>query len=117
MAGSGATLKKDGKPRRPLYGWGIYFAESITKSDEYARPAGKTKDHCSVLVCRVLAGMPRLVTEASIDEAELQSQVLGGPCHSVLGDRRAKLGKPFREVVVYSHDQVFPEFLLTYKRL
>merc|ERR1712217_279077 len=33
-AGGGATIKVHGKAKRPLYGWGVYFAERITKSDK-----------------------------------------------------------------------------------
>ena len=42
--------------------------------------------------------------------------VLDGPFHSVLGDRVVKLGKPYREVVVHDNNQIFPEFILYYKR-
>jgi len=42
--------------------------------------------------------------------------VLDGPYHSVFGDRVTKLGKPYREIVVYERSQVFPEFILFYRR-
>lgn len=105
--GRGATYK-----RRPLYGWGFYFAERSTKADEYAQDQGT----CTLLVCRVVGGRPLVVPRDSVSEAELQRDVVGGPHHSVLGDREA-LGKPYREIVVYDHNQVFPEYLLTYQRV
>jgi len=114
MAGSGATFKVQGRPKRPLYGWGAYFAEMITKSDEYARPWGYR--YCVVL-CRVVGGIPLLVTEDTIPEQMLKSQVIAGPHHSVVGDRVTRLGKPYREMVVYSSDQIFPELIITYRRL
>jgi len=57
------------------------------------------------------------VTEDTIPEQTLRSQVIAGPHHSVVGDRVTRLGKPYREMVVYSSDQIFPEFIITYRRL
>merc|ERR1712048_121436 len=51
LAGSGATWKDPGKNAgTPLYGYGIYLAERITKADEYAKPHGPDGDLYSVLV-------------------------------------------------------------------
>jgi hypothetical protein len=41
--------------------------------------------------------------------------VLHGPYHSVLGDRE-KCRKTYKEFVVFASDQVYPEFIVTYKR-
>lgn len=120
MAGSGATWKDAGKSTgTPLYGFGLYFAERITKADEYARPIPPgTEDEGfhMVIVCRVVAGRVNVVTTNEIDTDKLRKDVLEGPYHSVLGDRIASLGKPYRELVVYDKDQVFPEFLLVCAR-
>lgn len=121
LAGMGSTWKDEGAPKgAPLYGDGIYFAESITKADEYSDlvEAGQPFAGChSVLVCRVLGGRVQLCDTDEIDPALLQKQVISGPFHSVFGDRVTKLGKPFREIVVYDATQVFPEYVVYYRRL
>lgn len=121
LAGSGATWKDSGKKAgKPLYGYGIYLAESSTKADEYADvitgslPADE--GCCCMLVCRAVGGMVRLVDTNEFDTEELRTDVLDGPFHSVFGDRTSKLGKPYREVVVYDSAQVFPEYILYYMR-
>jgi len=122
LAGSGATWKDKGKKAgTPLYGYGVYCAENVTKADEYASPIedGLPADIgcCAVLVCRAVGGLCRVVDTNEFDTEELRRDVFDGPFHSVLGDRVTKLGKPFREVVLYDSAQVFPEFLLYYRRL
>lgn len=121
LAGTGCTWKDDGaKKGVPLYGDGIYFAESITKADEYSEmvEAGQPFSGChSVLVCRVLGGRVQYCDTDQIDPPVLQKQVISGPFHSVFGDRVTKLGKPFKEIVVYDATQVYPEYLVYYRRL
>jgi len=128
LAGTGATWKEKGKTvGQPLYGSGVYLAERITKADEYATPSSVTspssgEDHrggkalCSVLLCRVLGGRVNVVETNEIEVEKLRKSVFDGPCHSVLGDRIKKLGKPYREVVVYDKDQIYPEYLVQYRR-
>jgi len=118
MAGTGATWKKKNEKKgMPLYGQGIFFAERITKADEYATPMespdGSTSLRCALL-CRVLAGRLCVCTGDQIDPVSLRKQVLDGPNHAVLGDRVQSLGKPFREVVIYDSDQIYPEFMVIY---
>ena len=36
---------------------------------------------------------------------------------SVFGDRVKTLGKPYREIIVYDKDQIYPEYLVLYERL
>eukprot|EP00928_Gymnodinium_smaydae_P042977 TRINITY_DN28899_c0_g2_i1.p1 TRINITY_DN28899_c0_g2~~TRINITY_DN28899_c0_g2_i1.p1 ORF type:complete len:833 (-),score=140.48 TRINITY_DN28899_c0_g2_i1:109-2607(-) len=127
LSGSGATWKEPGKAKgTPLYGFGLYFAEHVTKADEYTEPvpdeditppegAGE-EDFYTVLVCRVFGGRTNVVMTNEIDREKLKADVFDGPYHSVFGDRVAKLGKPYREVVVYDKDQCYPEFLLVYSR-
>lgn len=127
LAGLGATWKDPGAAKgTPLYGFGIYFAERITKSDEYAEPVpgddpvlgrapgGEALHAC--LLCRVLGGRANTVTTNEIEIDKLRKDVFDGPYHSVFGDRVASLGKPYREVVVYDKDQCYPEYLLVYAR-
>lgn len=121
LAGTGATWKTPGKSTgKSLYGPGVYLAERITKADEYAQgvpgDAGAPQVF-SILLCRALAGRVCVCEDNEIDPDALRQQVLDGPYHCVLGDRVAKLGKPFREVVIYDRDQLYPEFLLTYTRI
>merc|ERR1712203_928920 len=64
MAGSGATWKEKGKEAgTPLYGYGIYCAESVTKADEYSSPIedGLPADIgcCGLWVCRAVGGLCR----------------------------------------------------------
>jgi hypothetical protein len=122
LAGSGATWKDSGKDvGKPLYGYGVYLAESSTKADEYSEmiSGGLPSDEgcCTMLVCRATGGLVRVVDTNEFDTEELRRDVLDGPYHSVLGDRVIKLGKPYREVVVYDSAQIFPEFILYYQRL
>lgn len=122
LAGTGATWKDAGKATgTPLYGFGVYLAESITKADEYTVPiiGGLPIDEgcCAVLVCRVVGGLCRVVDTNEFDTQALRRDVFDGPYHSVFGDRVAKLNKPFREIVVYDNAQIFPEFILYYRQL
>ncbi|CAJ1366245.1 unnamed protein product, partial [Effrenium voratum] len=127
LAGSGATWKDPGKALgTPLYGFGLYFAERITKADEYAHAiqegdplpvSSGAEDLYAVLLCRVLGGRSNLVTTNEIERDKLRKDVFDGPYHSVFGDRVSSLGKPYKEVVVYDKDQTFPEYLLVYSRV
>lgn len=138
LSGTGATWKVDGAKRgEPLYGNGIYCAERITKADEYSMSVNEealammvssgilqndddvgTLIGCfCVLVVRCVGGRTKIVTTNEIDKAKLRSAVFDGPFHSILGDRVTTLGKPYREVVAYDKDQIFPEFLLIYERM
>mmetsp|Transcript_83077 Transcript_83077/g.164793 ORF Transcript_83077/g.164793 Transcript_83077/m.164793 type:complete len:726 (+) Transcript_83077:92-2269(+) len=118
LAGMGGTWKEEGDTWGvPLYGFGVYFAEYITKADEYAVAEHDDPGAYSVLLCRVIGGRTKVVTDLAIDPNSLESQVLDGPFHSVFGDRVSLHNKPYREVMVYDKNQIFPEFLLTYRRL
>jgi hypothetical protein len=127
LAGAGATWKDEGKSvGTPLYGSGVYFAERITKADEYSRrvdedhvilPEGSRREKLyAVLLCRVACGHAKVVTTKDIDVESLRQDMLPSSYHSVLGDRVSVLGKPYREVVVNNEEQCFPEFLLVYSR-
>lgn len=119
QAGKGSTWKPEGDEwASPLYGFGIYLAEYLTKADEYAKPLSTEDAVFSVLVCRVVCGMMRVIDTNDIRSDILAECVLDNPSHNaVLGDRVTKLKKPYREVVVYETKQVYPEFVLQYKRV
>jgi len=119
-SGQGATWKQAGELKgTPLYGDGIYLAENITKADEYTRAStGKGEDSGlhAVLVTRVVGGRVNVVTEAHPEVEPLRRSHFEGKTDVVLGDRVVHIKKPYREVVAYDEDQVFPEYLLLYAR-
>lgn len=96
-----------------LYGPGTYFAESITKADEYAK--ADDDDVHTVLLNRVVGGRVRYTDESSPDPVSLTEDVLHGEYHCVLGDREKCRGT-YKEFVVFASDQVYPEFIVTYRR-
>lgn len=97
-----------------LYGRGTYFAESITKADEYAK---QNEDGlCCVLLCRVTGGHVLYNDEAGPDADALQQSVLSGSYNSILGDREKCRGT-FKEYVVFDADQIYVEYALFYKRV
>mmetsp|Transcript_75801 Transcript_75801/g.190665 ORF Transcript_75801/g.190665 Transcript_75801/m.190665 type:complete len:366 (-) Transcript_75801:158-1255(-) len=96
-----------------LYGRGTYFAESITKADEYSKP--DREGNCCVLVCRVVGGRVLYNDEVNPDAQKLQDAVLSGSFHSILGDREKCRGT-FKEYVIFDADQVYVEYALFYQR-
>lgn len=132
LAGTGATWKDPGSEKgSPLYGFGIYLAERVTKADEYSECVGHdalcsmlgyesgsslSEEVFCLLVIRCVGGKTNVVTTNDIDKDKLKSDVFDGPHHSVFGDRVVSLGKPYKEIVVYDKDQCYPEFLILYER-
>jgi len=99
-----------------LFGAGLYFAESISKSDEYV--GGKVVNGDEIfpfLICRVCLGNVFYCDERRPDRKALEDKCLRDTWHSVLGDRK-KLFNTFREFVVYDNQQVFPAYIVYYKR-
>jgi len=110
-----------GTGKGALYGRGLYFAEASSKSDEYAgEDAGdalSSKNLHAMLLCRVVCGRI-LYTDAEKPDAELLERrcaVASGEHDSVLGDREACRGT-YREYVVYQAPQVYPEYIVVYRR-
>jgi len=97
-----------------LYGRGIYFAESITKADEYAR--ADKEDSFAVLMCRVLGGRVLYTDEEEPDPEHLVSSCLDGQYDCVLGDRET-CRKTYREFVFFDSEDVYPEYIIQYHRL
>lgn len=98
-----------------LYGRGIYFGENCTKSDEYAKPGG-TYNHRTIIVCRVTLGRIYYTDEVDTSPTACEDACMRGPYGAVLGDRRKCRGT-FREFIVFDDDQVYPNFIVTYKRV
>merc|ERR1711957_603644 len=72
LSGSGATWKEPGADKgSPLYGYGIYMAECVTKSDEYADVIPEEEEDGGLhpmLVCRVLGGRRNVVLTNEIQK-------------------------------------------------
>lgn len=98
-----------------LYGRGIYLAENCTKADEYSRADPKS-EMFTMLLCRVTLGKLLHTTEVKPDPRRCEDACLRGDCHAVLGDRRACHGT-FREFCVFDEDQVFPSYIVYYRRV
>eukprot|EP00811_Abedinium_folium_P023071 NODE_3257_length_2065_cov_4.490712.p1 GENE.NODE_3257_length_2065_cov_4.490712~~NODE_3257_length_2065_cov_4.490712.p1 ORF type:complete len:636 (+),score=113.98 NODE_3257_length_2065_cov_4.490712:90-1910(+) len=103
-----------------LYGPGIYLAESSSKSDEYAEddPDGLYQGLFAMLVCRVACGRCFYTDETTPDVNRLTQACTakGARFHSVLGDREKTRGT-YREFVIFSNAQVYPEYVVIYRRL
>ena len=130
---------------RAMFGHGIYFAESPSKSDQYGDKTSTTG--CTMLVSRVVLGALHaqrdflLRTQSSMRRApcvegdidtDIQIVKPNGKvqpakdlceherCHSVVADvpdRGPNKGLRFREFVVYDRAQVYPEYIVTYDRV
>lgn len=103
-----------GSGNASMFGEGLYFAESCTKADEYARDdTGHYSDVRALLLCRVCMGRIHYTTEPEPDALQ---KFLDGERDSTLADLAASRNT-FREFVVYDAQQVYPEYVLLYKRL
>lgn len=103
-----------GRNTGTLYGRGLYFAESITKADEYAKP--NDFGICAVLLCRVLGGNVLYVDDVNPDPDELVSMCVEGPYDCVLGDRE-KTRWTYREFVIFDSEDCYPEYIIEYSRV
>mmetsp|Transcript_101396 Transcript_101396/g.180270 ORF Transcript_101396/g.180270 Transcript_101396/m.180270 type:complete len:423 (+) Transcript_101396:91-1359(+) len=115
LSGAGDfVISLAGSATGTLYGKGTYFAESITKADEYAKqePDGL----CCVLVCRVVGGHVLYNDEVTPNPDLLQQKATSGAYHMVLGDREKCRGT-FKEYVIFDADQIYVEYALYYKRV
>jgi len=97
-----------------LYGRGTYFAESITKADEYAKP--NAQGEYAVLLCRALGGRVRYTDQLEPDREDLVRSCIEGPFDSVLGDRE-KCRNTYREFVFFDSENLYAEFLVLYRRI
>lgn len=113
ICGGDFTMHLAGTATGTLYGRGTYFAESITKADEYASP--DPQGNCVVLLCRVAGGRVLYTAEAEPDADKLQEMVQSGRYHAIIGDREKCRGT-FKEYIIFDADQVFVEYALFYKR-
>lgn len=103
LAGSGAGT---------LYGRGIYLAECCSKSDEYTKEQGA--EHY-LLLCRATLGRIYYTEERRPDTNNLENLCKSGQFDAVLGDR-VKTSNTYREYMVYDDDQVYPAYIVKYRR-
>jgi len=106
--------------QRGMYGPGLYFAESVSKSDEYtdrglASDSGDAESLRCLLLCRVSLGSPLYNDDRSPQGFELAQKVLSGAYGSILGDREACSGT-HREFIVFDADAVYPNYAVYYRR-
>lgn len=96
-----------------LYGRGTYFAERVTKADEYAKP--DEQGEYAMLLCRALGGRVRYTDEVEPNPDELLKSCIEGPFDCILGDRE-KCRRTYREFVFYDTENLYAEYVIHYKR-
>jgi len=99
--------------RGTMYGKGVYLAECSSKADEYAE--ADESGLCRILLCRAALGRI-LVNREKSPSKDLPQQCRLGGYDSLCGDRWAAVGT-FREFVLYENSQVYPAFILQYRRV
>jgi hypothetical protein len=111
---NGFSLSAAGKSTGTMFGYGIYLAECVSKSDEYARDdnGGTYPGLMAMLMCRSLVGNPYVVQDAGDYIADAKRQ--GMDC--VVGDRESKVGT-YREFIFFDERQILPEYTVIYKRV
>eukprot|EP00913_Durusdinium_trenchii_P029227 g27397.t1 len=117
-------MRLAGSATGTLYGRGSYFAESVTKADEYS----KEEDGLyTVLLCRVLGGRTsplffhidhtsyNCCLGRTPDPDALTRECTQGESDCILGDR-IKISGTYREFIVFDTELVYPEYIIKYKR-
>ncbi|CAE7882342.1 PARP11, partial [Symbiodinium microadriaticum] len=115
IGSSGFNLDLAGSSAGMMFGPGAYFAEASSKGDEYASedPSGLFAGKCAMLLCRVVCG--ELFRVEAADPRLVQSSRTGR-YDGTLGDREHAAGT-YREFVVYDQAQVYPEYVIIYRRI
>jgi len=110
---SGFRLNHAGKSTGTMFGYGIYLAECSSKSDEYAMDDGANTypGLRALLVCRCLVGNPYIVHKPGDYLGD--AKAAGSDC--ILGDRETVVNT-YREYVFFDETQVYPEYVIIYKR-
>lgn len=116
IAQSGFNLDLTGSATGAMFGRGAYFAESASKADEYSSDDrdGYYQGYFAMLLCRVVLGEVQHLLRA---DPEAHTRTGPGLSYdSTLGDREAAVGT-YREFVVPSQEQIYPEYAIIYERL
>lgn len=112
----GFKLSLAGSNVGTMFGRGVYLAEASSKCDEYAQTddSGHYEGIYGLLLCRVVCGEPFRITKSNIPAIEKALE--SGEYDSVLGDREAAAGT-YREFVVFDEGQIYPEYVVLYRRV
>ena len=97
----------------PMFGRGIYLAESCTKADEYSHDVGS--GIYGMLLCRVCLGRVLVHASYKVNAAALWRNAESGHYDSVCGDRLTVV-KTFREFILQNAAAVYPQWIVYYKR-
>lgn len=110
---TGFSLSAAGKSTGTMFGYGIYLAECVSKSDEYARDdnGGTYPGLMALLICRAFVGNPFVVHDAGDHIRDARA----AGCDCVVGDRESKVGT-YKEFIFFDERQVIPEYAVIYKR-
>lgn len=109
-------IDKAGLQTGKIFGRGVYFSECCSRADEVLSTFDET-GMFALLVCRVILGKVLVDSSPLPDVARNVSMCMDGQCHSVLGENSDLGPRTSRELVVYDKDQVYPEFMLVYRRV
>lgn len=101
-----------GSHRGSLYGKAVYMAECSSKADEYAHPDDQGIHR--MLICRAALGCILIERNKDPNPPGFEELAQAG-YNSVCGDRWAAVGT-FREFVVYDPSQIYPEYIIYYRR-
>lgn len=112
-------VKMAGSNAGTLYGPGLYFAEASSKSDEYASDDtdGIFSGLYGMIVCRVTCGNINYSDQVAPPVQSLVDSVMREKTHhAILGDREKCRGT-YREFIIFDKNQVYPEYVVVYKRV
>lgn len=101
-----------GSHRGTLYGNGLYCAECSSKSDEYAKI--EEDGLCRMLLCRATLGRIMVNTDRR-PSPDIAKECMENH-DSLCGDRWTAVGT-YREFIVYSSGQVYPQYIIAYRRV
>merc|ERR1711879_921137 len=94
---------------------GIYMTEFCSSADEMS--SDSSEDLYCMLLCRTILGNVLKDDAILPDTVRLLRQVVGGTFDSVLGNREQRFLDVQRQFIIYDKDQVYPEFLIWYRRV
>merc|ERR550525_826469 len=114
ITGDNFKLNLAGSNAGTLYGRGVYLAENGSKSDEYTRPGPRGERY--MLICRVTLGRAYYTDANESNPRACEAACLHDKFNSVLGDRKKARGT-FLEFVMFDEEQVYPNYIITYKRV
>jgi len=116
IAEDGFDLDLSGSSTSAAYGRGAYFSECSSKADEYSKDQedGYYKGYYAMLLCRVILGKVQVLAEFDTEACSRLGE--GQAFDSTLGDREA-VANTYREFVVPSAAQIYPEYAIIYERM